>query len=86
MKTLKLWKTKTIQNGKGVKIINKISGHKIKIGTVLKTWLGQRTVVDIKPNESKIFPFILNYLIFDNGMKMANEDHILYDCIYEGEK
>lgn len=59
-----------------------ITAREVKVGTVLDTFLGKRTVTEIRKN---IGPnkFILNYLYFDNGQAIANEEHLTYNCTFQ---
>ena len=61
-----------------------ITAREIRVGTVLLTYLGKRTVTEIRKN---IGPNrdILNYLYFDNGQAMANEAHLTFECTFQPE-
>ena len=61
-----------------------ITARQVKVGTVLETYLGKRTVVELRKNIGPNTD-ILNYMYFDNGSAMANEAHLTYECYFQPE-
>jgi hypothetical protein len=62
-----------------------ITAREVKVGTTLDTYMGKRTVIEIRKNLGANKD-ILNYLYFDNGQAMANEEHLTYRCVFQPEQ
>jgi hypothetical protein len=59
----------------------KIKAEDVNVGTRLKTWFGTHTIVCIRSPYKETNGFLLNVLIFLNGMEMSNRKY----TVYEGE-